>query len=121
MEETGAGAATAAQLFALLWTELVDVLGTAAAATLVRRAAKRGCTRLPELADLRVVRQGWEYHYTLPAGWERSAAAEIPEFAELLSAELAPLLREFTGDIVLKRLARVPGLGDLDAGRAEET
>lgn len=101
---------TAAELFEVLWTELVTVIGTAAAATLVRRAAKLACARRSELCELRVEREGWQYRYRLPAGWERQTVEQAPAFSELVQTELVPLLREFTGEIVLRRLARLPGL-----------
>jgi hypothetical protein len=116
----GQTGSTAEELFAVLWSELVAVLGTAAAATLVRRAAKRGATRSSELQSLRVVREGWEYQYTLPAGWADRKGADIPAFRELVIAELVPLLREFTGEIVLRRLGRVPALTELGFPVSEE-
>lgn len=100
---------TAAALFEALWRELTDVLGTVAAAALLRRALKRAAARAPELRTLEVVREDWEYRYVLPAGWSERRADAVPPFAELTS-DLVPLLREFTGQIVLRRLARVPEL-----------
>src|SRR5690349_22345527 len=48
---TAAGAETAAcNLFGLLWEGLADLLGTAATATLLRRAALRGAARNADLA-----------------------------------------------------------------------
>lgn len=89
------------------------MLGSAAAATLVRRAAKRAAVRKADLLDLRVERKGWEYQYALPAEWSRRSPHELPDFVDLVSSELVPLLREFTGQIVIGRLGRVPGLEQL--------
>jgi hypothetical protein len=114
--EKGGGAdsgPSAAQLFAVIWGELVAVLGTTAAATLVRRAAKRGSARAAVLGQLQVGREGWEYRYTVPAAWESRQAGDAPELADLIASDLVPLLREFTGQIVLKRLARIPELAAL--------
>jgi uncharacterized membrane protein len=108
-ERGGAVAPSSAQLFAVLWSELVSVLGTTAVATLVRRAAKRGSTRSAVLEQLQVAREGWEYRYTVPPVWESRPAAEAPELEDLI-AELVPLLREFTGQIVIRRLGRIPQL-----------
>lgn len=110
---------TAAVVFDALWSELVLLLGTAAASTLVRRAARRACARSAELCEVRVERDGWRYTYTLPAGWATRPPAEVPAFAELVSVELVPLLQEFTGQIVLRRLQRVPALAALQLSPME--
>jgi len=112
--------ATAASAFAVLWTELVSVLGTAAAATLLRRAAKRACLRSADLIELRVERKGWEYQYALPADWSQRSPEESPGFMDLVRSELVPLLREFTGQIVLGRLGRVPGFEQLGFSLEEQ-
>jgi hypothetical protein len=112
-DEAGAESPSAAQLFDTLWVELVTVLGSTAAATLVRRAGKRACQRNTELCDLSVAREGWEYRYRLPAGWEDRRPGEVPALADLVRTELVPLLRQFTGEIVLRRLSRVPHLAKL--------
>jgi hypothetical protein len=67
---------SAAALFTLLWEELADVLGTAATAVLVRRAARRAAHRRPELAELAISRENLEYRFILPRAWtERANAA----------------------------------------------
>ena len=104
---------TAAQVFSEVWTELVAMLGSAATATLVRRAAKRACKRADGLAALQVSREGWEYRYALPADWEKLPPRKVPAFAALLQHELVPLLREFTGEIVVRRLQDIAGLKEL--------
>ena len=104
---------TAAQLFALLWVELVTMLGTVAAATLVRRAVKLACVRNIELCNLSVERDGFHYRYTLPTEWENRQAPDVPALSDLMVSGLAPLLREFTGQIVLRRLRQNPELSAL--------
>src|SRR5260221_10055887 len=64
---------SSAALFALLWDGLADLLGTAASATLLRRAAQRAAPRDPELAELEIVRENLEYRYTLPSAWSDPA------------------------------------------------
>ncbi len=69
--EPGGDAARAelsgAGLFKDLWESLADVLGTAATATLLRRAARRAVPRSPELAELAIAKANLEYRYTLPS------------------------------------------------------
>jgi hypothetical protein len=100
---------SSATLFALLWDALADLLGTAAAATLLRRAAQRAAPRDPELAELGIVRDNLEYKYTLPASWN-DGTKSTQHALRHLSAELLPLLVELTGPIVVARLAQIPEL-----------
>jgi hypothetical protein len=109
---------TVAQLFDAIWAELVSMLGTTATATLIRRAVKRACVHNSELCKLTILREGWEYRYRLPSEWENLLPEEVPAFSKMVISELVPLLREFTGQIVLRRLGRVPMLQGL--GFAEE-
>lgn len=97
-----------AALFGMLWEELVDVLGPTATATLVRRAARRALPRSPELVELDVARVDGEFRYSLPPSFERADAPPAP-LRELLD-ELRPLLAELTGQVVFRRLERVPQL-----------
>ena len=103
---TGLSSAT---LFALLWDALADLLGTAAAATLVRRAARRAAPRNEELAQLAIVRENLEYKYTLPPAWNDWTKGTRHALRHLV-AELLPLLVELTGPIVVTRLAQIPEL-----------
>jgi hypothetical protein len=111
----GAGLSAAA-LFTLLWDGLADVLGTAATAVLVRRAARRAAPRSPELADLAISRENLEYRFTLPRAWtDRANAAAAAATADAhalreLVGELQPLLVELTGPVVVRRLAQIPEL-----------
>lgn len=78
----GAGAIAAessgSELFATIWHALADILGTAAAATLLRRAAQQARATFPELSGLEIARINLEYQYKVPAVWTQTAA-EPPE------------------------------------------
>ena len=100
---------SAADLFALLWQALADVLGTAAAATLLRRAAQRASTASPELAGLEITRAALEYQYKVPSTWNESAP-EPPQALCNLVRELWVLLVELTGSVVVARLLQVSEL-----------
>ena len=71
----GDGEFNTAALFAIVWDAVADVLGTAATAAIVRRAASRAATESPELADVVIRREKLEYRYTLPHAWSRAAKA----------------------------------------------
>src|SRR5829696_220157 len=60
---------TVAQRFDVLWDALADVLGTAATATLLRRAMKAAGDQAP-LDGLVIERQGFSYGYTVPEFWQ---------------------------------------------------
>src|SRR5437899_10472845 len=65
--EDDAGAAMrGAALFKLIWDSVADVLGTTAAATLLRRAEQRAVPRSPELGEFAILRTAAGYTYTLP-------------------------------------------------------
>jgi hypothetical protein len=96
-------------LFGILWRGLADTLGTAAAATLLRRAVQRALPRCPELAALVITRESLEYLYTLPASW-RDAVSDRPSGLAKLTAELWPLLIDLTGSVVIQRLEQIPEL-----------
>ena len=102
-ELSGAG------LFTLLWESLADVLGTAATATLLRRAARRAVPRSPELAELAISRDNLEYRYTLPSSWKEREEGTLLALRDLVG-ELRPLLVEMTGQVVVRHLERVPEL-----------
>ena len=93
-----------ATLFELMWTALVDLLGSAATATLLRRSVKRATSRVPELANLTIKREGLEYCYVLPPAWkERTNGTGLSGLHEV-ARELEPLLVELTGPVVIQRL-----------------
>jgi quercetin 2,3-dioxygenase len=95
-------------LFDKLWDSLVDVLGTAATATIVSRAAHRALPRCPELGELAIARVDREYGYLLPRSFDRPDGP--PASMRALLDEIQPLLVELTGQVVLRRLERVPEL-----------
>jgi hypothetical protein len=97
------------ELFATLWHATADILGTAAAATLLRRAAQQAATTFPELSALEVARVNLEFQYKVPVVWNQPAA-EPPEALFLLVAELWRLLKELTGSVVINHLAQVAEL-----------
>jgi hypothetical protein len=94
--------------FKLLWDALVDLLGTAATAAIIGRAARRGQGQSPELVGLTFERVDREFGYVVPASFERgqNASGAIRTLLE----ELRPLLIELTGTVALRRLELVPEL-----------
>jgi len=107
--ELSGGELSAAELFGLLWRGLADILGTAAAAALLRRAAQRALPRWPELAALCILRERLEYRYTVPSNW-KSPVPSLPGALSALTRELWPLLVDLTGSVVVQRLAQIPEL-----------
>jgi hypothetical protein len=101
--------ASSSHLFVVLWEALADMLGAAAAATLLRRAAQRAATRLPELTELTITRQSLEYHYRVPASWKGSGPVPTDGIREL-ARELWKLLTDLTGGVVTGRLEQIPSL-----------
>jgi hypothetical protein len=105
----GADAKSAAATFDRLWDALAGVLGTAAVAAIVRRAARRSAAESPELAELVIVREELDYIYTLPKGWtakdERGMVA-----LRVLARGIGRLLMELTGTVVVRLLEEAPTL-----------
>ena len=101
-------ASSGATAFELVWATLVNILGTAAAASLIRKAARQGAVAYPELEELIVKRSDLDYSYKLPPAWEQTDRP--PALVHLVHHELFPLLKILTGDIVVRRLVRVPEL-----------
>ncbi len=106
-QESPTGADPAAGLsgnaiFKVLWDSLCDVLGLAATAALVGRAARKAEERSPELRDLTLDRLDGTYTYTLPRSFH-SAGRPPAALGDLLQ-ELLPLLFEQTGRVVVSRL-----------------
>lgn len=93
-------------LFGLLWESLVDVLGSSATASLVRRAAKHAARDTPSLAELVIHRPKFEYEYVLPSAWKLDGR----ETFQALIHTLVPLLHHLTGPILLHRLQEIPQL-----------
>jgi hypothetical protein len=102
---------SAGDLFTVLWEALSDVLGTAAAATLLRRAAQRTAPRWPEVGALSIRREELEYCYTVPPAWKHHTQ-EPPQALCELARELCVLLVDLTGSVVVNRLAQIPELRD---------
>lgn len=96
-------------LFELIWVALVDLLGSAATATLIRRSLKRAAARAPELAGISISRERFEYRYVLSSEWRDNATGALDGLREL-GRELQPLLFELTGLVVLHRLRGMPDL-----------
>jgi len=105
-QAAGPNELSGADLFELLWLALADMLGTAAAATLLRRAAQRAVLRWPELAWLQITRSTLEYQYKVPDAWNQPLSKPPQALFELVR-ELWALLRELTGSVVVNRLSQV--------------
>jgi hypothetical protein len=104
------GGESAAELFDLLWGTLADVLGTAATATLLRRAIKRGAARTAWSEPVVVARNGLDYTYRLPDAWKQSGNDEAVDVFRIIAAELKLLLIELTGPVVVTRLRQLAPL-----------
>jgi hypothetical protein len=105
--------ATAARAFEVVWNTLVGVLGTAATATLLRRAARSAAARRPELPELhgfQVLRDGLDYRFVLPPSWSSEREDCLRTVRHLVREELRPLLEELTGPVVVRLLERQPEL-----------
>jgi hypothetical protein len=100
-------ATSAAELFALLWESLADVLATAATATLVRRALKQVASRPSNGEPVVVTRIGLNYEYRLPEIWKQTGNEEAIDALRIVAAELRVLVLELTGPVVVRRLARL--------------
>ena len=98
-----------AVLFEFIWGALVDLLGSAATATLIRRSLKRAAARIPGLAGISISRERFEYRYVLSSEWKDNATGALDGLREL-GRELHVLLIELTGPVVLHRLRGVPDL-----------
>jgi len=97
-----------AVLFRILWDSLVDLLGTAATAVLVRRATLRALHRSHDLCELAVARVDGEFTYAVPHSFDRAMGP--PAALRDLADELRPLLVELTGEVALRHLEQVPEL-----------
>jgi hypothetical protein len=100
---------SATALFAIVWDALADILGTAAVAAIVRRAAGRAAIQHPELRELIISRRNLEYTCKLPEAWSRRPDRGRPGL-QVLVAEIGVLLRELTGTVVIARLEQIPAL-----------
>jgi hypothetical protein len=103
---TNAAELSVSALFTMLWDALADLLGPAATAVLVKRAARRAAARSPELAELVIQRQGLIYIYSCPSCWSGTSAGTPPALRDLID-ELRPLLIEMTGQLAVQHLEQI--------------
>jgi hypothetical protein len=109
MTGTGAPARSPAVVFGVLWDAMTGIMGTAATATVLRRALKRASVRAPDLGQLGISRVGFEYRYETPPAWTEVVDGEAAmQPICVLVDELRPLLYELTGSVVLRRLVAIP-------------
>lgn len=97
----------AAVLFELIWASLVDLLGTPATATLIRRSLKLASQAAPELQGILVSRERFEYRLVLPPEWRDGTLGTL-DGLRAFARELQPLLQELTGPVVVRRLRGIP-------------
>ena len=114
-------AASAAELFDLLWESLADVVGTAATATLLRRAIKRAAAQTSCPEPITVGRNGLDYEYLLPETWKQPGNEEAIGALRVVATELRALLVELTGPVVVRRLSRLAPLLKLGIDFSEES
>ena len=107
MSRSDQDATSAAELFDLLWGSLADMLGTAATATLLRRAIKQAASQTSWSEPVVVIRNGLDYEYRLPETWKQPANEKAVSALRVVAAELRVLLVELTGPVVVRRLARL--------------
>ena len=105
MNESHNGATSAAELFDLLWVTLVDVLGTAATAIILRRAIREASLRAASVDQVSVVRNGLEYEYRVPETWKQPGNDQAVDGLRVVAAALSQLLVELTGPVVVNRLS----------------
>lgn len=101
---------SAAELFDLLWASLADMVGTAATATLLRRAVKRAASQASWSEPVVVRRNGLDYEYRLPETWTQRGNEKAVGALRVVAAELRVLLVELTGPVVVRRLGRLAPL-----------
>lgn len=107
MSASDRGATSAAELFDLLWESPVDVLGTAAAAIILRRATQQAAFRTACSERAIVARNGLEYEYRVPEAWRQPGNGEAVDAPRIVAAELRVLLVELTGPVGVERLGRL--------------
>lgn len=105
---------SAASLFDKLREALTSVLGSAATAAIIRRAVKRAQASAPELtglAGVRVIREGFNYSYELPASWHEEGSEEaLRAFRHLADEHVRSIVVELTGAVGTRLLDRIPEL-----------
>jgi hypothetical protein len=110
---------TPSEIFNILWGALVEILGSPATATLLRRSAKRRLRDFPELGELAITRKGFEYVYAVPADWKH-ANEQSNAALQALVQDLYSLLFELTGPVVLHRLEKLPQLAKCGLSVSED-
>lgn len=100
---------TAAELFEIMWHSLVEVIGTAATANLLRRSARQLVNQGLNVDGLSFDRQGFEYGYLVPQAW-RDGAPGSTATLRALAVELRAILRQLTGPVLVRRLESNPAL-----------
>ncbi len=123
MSSTERPAGTTADVFQVIWSTLVGVLGATASATLIRRAARNAASGRPELQTLRILdvaREGMQYRCVLPPSWLEDQCAHLDELRYFFQGGLRPLLEELTGLVVIRLLERQPELPSLAIVQNEE-
>ena len=121
MSRSDQDVASAAEVFDVLWESLADVLGTAATATLLRRAIKRAASQTSWSEPVTVARNGLDYEYRLPETWNQPGNGEAIGALRAVAAELRVLLVELTGPVVVRRLSRLAPLLKLGIDFSEES
>ena len=99
----GSDAGAPASLITRLWDELVEILGAAATAALLRRSIKRASEVGAALDGLTVRREHLTYALSVPSWTEAQDHAAL----EAIVRELSPLLVELTGHVVVRRLSLI--------------
>ena len=110
MSRSDQDATSAAELFDLLWGSLADMLGTAATATLMRRAIKQAAPQTSWSEPVAVSRNGLDYEYRLPETWKQPGNEKAVSALRVVAGELRVLLVELTGPVVVRRLGRLDPL-----------
>jgi hypothetical protein len=100
---------------------MAEVLGTAATATLVRRAMRRAALKEPGLKDVTIDLTGFDYQYSLPDSWRENGNEQASWGLKLVLQQLRLLLIELTGLVVVRRLERIPSLRRLGMISGEPT
>ena len=80
------------------------MLGTAATATLIRRAAERASSEVPNLRNLEISRENLVRYYKVPENWRTPGDPEAVREVQTLLTALRPLLTRLTGQVVLRRI-----------------
>ena len=99
---------SAADLFALVWESLADIIGTAATATVFRQAL-RGLASdgAGSATGIVIERQDLDYRYRVPESWRHPADAESLQAFRVVAREVGALLAKLTGPVLVSHLERM--------------